>query len=204
MNNRPRISPSGIALIGSVIILLGGFFLSYNYINEKKLYVFTYINNVFYEDQSGVVVENPNTVEQVIEESEEIPDTYIGTLEIPKLHFQRGFLDKRAQANNVEENITVLKESNYPDIEGGNFIIAGHSGTGAIAFFNDLYKLTTGDTAKVTYLGDVYNYQLVKSYKVPKTGTVQIQRNQDKTTLTLITCTNYDSTTQTVYIFEKI
>ena len=39
-------------------------------------------------------------------------------------------------------------------------------------------------------------------YKHPKTGTIAIYRNYDKTTLTLVTCTNNDSTTQTIYIAE--
>ncbi len=203
MNRKLRISPSGIALIGSLIILIGGFFLSHNYIQEKKVYAFSYINNIFYENVHQTIVENPKDASQEEMVDSEIPNTYIGTLSLPKIGFERGFLDKRAQANNVDENITVLKESDYPDVEKGNFILAGHSGTGAIAFFNDLYKLTVGDLAQVTYLGKTYTYQLVNSYKVPKTGTIQLKRDQEKTTLTLITCTNYDDTTQTVYIFVR-
>ncbi len=204
MNKKIRISPSGIALFGSLILLIGGFFLSYQYIQEKKVYAFSYINNVLYEKDASVIVENPE--ELVVEKTEqsEIPNTYIGTLSIPKLGLSRGFLDKRAPSNNVDENITVLKESDYPDVPFGNFILAGHSGTGAIAFFNDLYQLQNGDLAQVTYLNDSYTYQLINSYQVPKTGTVSIRRNQKKTTLTLITCTNYDDSTQTVYIFEQI
>ena len=39
-------------------------------------------------------------------------------------------------------------------------------------------------------------------YKQDKVGTIAIYRNYDKTTLTLVTCTNYESTTQTIYIAE--
>ena len=41
-------------------------------------------------------------------------------------------------------------------------------------------------------------------YKQAKTGKIAIYRNYNKTTLTLITCTNYDSKTQTVYISELV
>ena len=116
----------------------------------------------------------------------------------------KGFLDNRSSENDVEKNILVVEGSNYPDVDKGNFILAGHSGTGWKAFFNDLYKLSAGDTAKITYKDKTYTYQITNIYKQPKTGKLAIYRNYDKTTLTLITCTNNDSTTQTIYIAELI
>ena len=47
-----------------------------------------------------------------------------------------------------------------------------------------------------------YAYKIVNIYKQDKVGTIAIYRNYDKTTLTLVTCTNYESTTQTIYIAE--
>ena len=104
--------------------------------------------------------------------------------------------------NAVEKNILVINGSNYPDVEYGNFILAGHSGTGWKAFFNELYRLQLNDEAYVTYKGRKYTYHLVNIYKQPKIGKVAIYRNHDVRTLTLITCTNYDQTTQTIYILE--
>ena len=40
--------------------------------------------------------------------------------------------------------------------------------------------------------------------KQAKTGTLTIRRNRTKTTLTLITCTNNDSTTQTIYVASLV
>ena len=65
-------------------------------------------------------------------------------------------------------------------------------------------KLKTGDIAEVTYRSKKYTYKFVSIYKQNKTGKIAIYRNYEKTTLTLITCTNYDSKTQTVYIAELI
>ena len=89
-----------------------------------------------------------------------------------------------------------------PDVTNANLIIAGHSGTGWKAFFKDLYKLEIGDEATVTYAGINYKYKITNIYKEKNTGTVSIKRNYDKTTLTLITCTKDDSSTQTIYIAE--
>ena len=43
---------------------------------------------------------------------------------------------------------------------------------------------------------------MVNIYNVPKTGQVEVKRDFDKTTLTLITCTKNSKTEQTVYVFE--
>lgn len=197
-----RISPQMIAVIGSIVILLGGFFLSYNYIQSKKVVAFDYIANVFYNENQVIIEHDGELKEEQTEELGEVTNDYIGYLSIPKINLTKGFLDKRSSENDVEKNLLVVEESNYPDTDKGNLILAGHSGTGWNAFFNDLYKLGKGDIAIVTYKGKTYTYQITNIYTQPKVGTIAIYRNYDKTTLTLITCTNNDSTTQTIYIAE--
>ena len=211
LNNKKRVSPSVTAFIGAFITLVGGFFLSYNYIQSQKVLAYDYMSSVFYD---GNVVENLNV--EIISEDEddtreeikpteftgEIRDDYIGYLTIPKINLTKGFLDYRSQENNVDKNILVVNGSNYPDTEKGNFIIAGHSGTGWNSFFNDLFRLGRGDKIYISYQGKKYEYEIVNIYTQPKTGKLAIYRDFDKTTLTLITCTNDDSTTQTVYISE--
>lgn len=199
-----RISSSTIAVVGSVIILIGGFFLSYNYIQSKKIIAYDYMANVFYQSEEVEILTYDGELEeeQKQEELGEITNEYIGYLTIPKINLKKGFLDMRSELNNVEQNITIIQGSSYPDKEKGNLIIAAHSGSGWKAFFNDLYKLSTGDTAEVSYKGKKYTYKIVNIYKQEKTGKIAIYRNYDKTTLTLITCTNFDNATQTIYIAE--
>ena len=184
--NEKRISPSVVAIVGAVLTLIGGFFISYNYIQAKKVYAYDYMANVFYESNekeevASQIVEEQEGENEEEEESDTYTDEYIGYLTIPKINLNKGFVDKRKK---------------------GNFIIAGHSGTGWKAFFNELYRLNIGDEAYVTYKGKKYTYKITNIYKQPKTGKIAIYRNYDKTTLTLITCTNNDDTTQTVYIAE--
>jgi len=202
-----RISPSVTAVIGTLITLVGGFFLSYNYIQTKKIMAYDYMSNVFYNGNEIVNISEEEDTNQPIEEkelSQEVTNEYIGYLTIPKINLTKGFLDKRSSENDVEKNILVVDGSNYPDTDRGNFILAGHSGTGWKAFFNDLYKLKINDTAYVTYKNKKYVYNIVNIYTQPKVGKLAIYRNYDKTTLTLITCTNNDSTTQTIYIAELV
>ena len=204
---KKRISPSTTALIGAIITLIGGFFLSYNYIQSKKVMAYDFMANKFYNGSEIVTITEEDEVIKPVQEEplpEEVTDNYIGYLTIPKINLTKGFLDIRSRDNDVEKNILVVEGSNYPDTDRGNLILAGHSGTGWKAFFNDLYKLEVNDTAYVTYKGKKYIYNIVNIYTQPKVGKLAVYRNYEKTTLTLITCTNNDATTQTVYIAELV
>lgn len=106
--------------------------------------------------------------------------------------------------NNVDYNMQIIKPSNYPDVEKGNFIIASHSGTSNISYFKNLYKLIVGDEVIVYYNNIKYIYKIVKIYNHPKNGEVAIYRDENKTTITLITCTKNDNNNQTIYIGELI
>ena len=209
-NKQKRISPTTTAAIGALLTLIGGFFLFYNYTESKKIVAYDYMSNAYYNSVDVVEVETNEISEEEdtnrpIEDKElsgEVTNHYIGYLTIPKLNFTKGFLDYRSEDNTVEKNIMVVEGSNYPDVERGNLMIAGHSGTGWKAFFNELYRLQIGDILNVDYKGKKYNYTIHNIYKQPKTGKLAIYRDYNKTTLTLITCTNNDSTTQTIYIAE--
>lgn len=203
--NKKRISPSVVAFIGTSIILVGGFFLSYNYVMSKKVMVYDYMANVFNSSGSSVETkEEENIITDSNNDTSKKYDVnqYVGYLEIPKINFNKGFYPKESEQNDVDKNLLLVKEASYPDVAQGNLIIAGHSGTAWNSFFNDLYKLSVGDTAKVKFQGKTYTYKFVNIYKASKTGTISIYRNSKRTTLTLVTCTNNDSTTQTIYIGE--
>ena len=195
------------ACISAIMLIIGSFFLSYNYIQSKKIVAYDYMSNVFYNGEEIInITEEEQGNQPIIEEEEEgeVTNEYIGYLTIPKINLTKGFLDKRSTENDVDKNILVVNGSNYPNVERGNFIIAGHSGTGWNSFFDDLYKLNIDDIAEVTYKNKKYTYKIVNIYKQPKVGNIAIYRDYNKTTLTLITCTNFDSTTQTVYFAELI
>ena len=195
------------AIISAILLIVGGFFLSYNYIQSKKIVAYDYMSNVFYNGEEIITITEEEQGNEPIEEEEEegeVTNDYIGYLTIPKINLTKGFLDKRSPENHVDKNILVVNGSNYPSTERGNFIVAGHSGTGWNAFFNDLYKLSIDDIAEVSYKGKKYTYKIVNIYTQPKVGNIAIYRDYSKTTLTLITCTNNDSTTQTIYIGELV
>jgi len=204
-----RISPNLTAVIGALVIMIGGFFLSYNYIQSMKISTFDFMaGSIYKEENNEAVIEVEHVEEEQKEETgsnettQEVVEKYIGYLQIPKINLNKGFFPMESSQNNVEKNIYIVNGSSYPDVENGNFIVAAHSGTGWKAFFNNLYKLNKGDKVEVIYNYKLYRYNITKIYKQSKTGTIAIYRNYDKTTLTLVTCTNNDSKTQTIYIAE--
>ena len=209
--NKKKLTPTLVAAISALLIMIGGYLVSYNYVQSKKVYAYDYVSTEFFaeKDEEGTPVvikkEKEEEKQEYIQEDDPvISNKYIGYLIIPKINLTKGFVDRRSTENDVEKNIYIVDGSTYPDVEKGNFIIAAHSGPGWQAFFNDLYQLTIGDQIYVTYKGKKYTYQLTNVYKQEKTGKIAIYRNYEKSTLTLITCTNHDLTSQTVYISELI
>ena len=156
-------------------------------------------NNTTNDDNNGITEADNKKAKS---ESSKIAKEYIGYLEIKKINLKQGLVSKKSYYNNVKYNIQMLSTSDYPDKNLGNVILAGHSGTGYLAFFKNLYKLSKGDEAKITYKGYTYTYKIVNIYNVPKNGKVKINRDVHKTCLTLITCTHNSKTEQTVYILE--
>ena len=160
----------------------------------------TTINNV---NTENLTVTTENT-EKAEENDKKANYSYIGELSIPKIKLRRGFVSKESRYNNIQYNVTIANEADYPDVPMGNFILMAHSGNAYISFFDKLYRLEIGDEASVSYNANTYNYRLTNIYNQAKTGTVAIYRNPTKKTLTLITCTHNDDYNQTIYIFEEI
>lgn len=209
---------------GIILIIVGLSFLLSNYISEKREQTFSamnlelseLLNNTNTEESNNNNSDNnntettnnittPNTTETIQEQITPINyETYIGTLEIPKISFNKGFYPKESSLNNVKFNIKILPESAYPDEAQGNVIIIGHSGNYSNSYFGNLYQLAIDDTASITYNNKKYTYKIVNIYTDSKDGVVTIYRDETKTTLTLITCTKDDETTQTIYILELV
>ena len=72
------------------------------------------------------------------EQKQEIQKDQIGYLKIDKLNLYQPLYSKDSSKNNVEENITILKESIMPTEEESIVFLAAHSGNGKIAFFEEL------------------------------------------------------------------
>lgn len=198
--------------ISVILIFLGIALITTNYVKEKRDEVFSSINLSFLEDKEEVG--NINIEEEETEEKEEVSSNdssddivyeyYLAKLEIPKIELSRGFYDKSSSLNRLSINIKMLNESDYPDKVNGNVILAAHSGNYYNSYFGNLWKLELGDLAYIYYKDVKYTYKITNIYTDAKDGDVIVKRNPNKSTLTLITCTKDDESTQTIYILERI
>ena len=84
----------------------------------------------------------------------------MGIIDIPKIDLYKGFYNKNSNLNNVKFNLYVLPESNYPDTDKGNLIIAGHSGNYNNSYFANLYKLEVNDEITIHYNNKDYIYKI--------------------------------------------
>lgn len=197
---------SQFSIIGSLLIIgATSVFLFYNiynfcinHIEEKQAEEF--INNPVVED-TPVIEETIEEVKEEVKQSETY--NYVGVLEIPKINFKRGFLDIKDKNNNVNKNIQVLENSTMPNINGGLLVIAGHSGSGRVAFFRNLYKLKENDQIYIYYENIKYIYQVQKYYEETKDGDISIDKNSEST-LVLTTCSQTDKNKQIVIVSKLI
>lgn len=211
-----RFKRSHILLIGSLFIFLGFVSLFWDYFVRMKDEVYTDMKISMMDvpvDNAEVVHDTPE-VEESSNQNEENNNNntnytidyskYFGVLEIPKIGLKRGFYNVNSKYNNIKYNVSMVEGSVMPDIPNGNLILMAHSGDSYISYFAYLYRLEVGDVAYITYGGVKYQFSIVNIYEVPKTGVVRIVRNQERTTLTMITCTKDNDFAQTVYISELV
>ena len=208
---KTKIKSETLLLIeGSLLLLISFILFHYETILEVTSDIKSSIDGNIFKEQSSNISVNINvdyvesesdTNEEIIENNNYTPN-YIAFLEIPKINLYQGMLPKSNFYNYVDYHVQILDISDFPDVVGGNFILAGHSGTSKVAYFKNLYKLKLGDNAKVYYNSHVYTYSIVNIYNEDKDGSVSIYRDNDKSTLTLITCTKDDKLHQTIYILE--
>ncbi len=111
----------------------------------------------------------------------------IGYLKIDKLNLYQPLFKKESDYNNIEENVTILKESKMPDQDDSIVFLAAHSGSGKIAYFEELDQLSKGDTIQLNYKNKTYQYQINKIWEEEKTGYIHINKDNKKQ-LILTTC----------------
>lgn len=125
---------------------------------------------------------------------------YTSVLEIPKIGLKKGLNSINSKYNNVKYNIKIIIGSDMPNVDNGNFILASHNGGSYKAFFKRLNELNKDDIVNVYYQGYKYEYKISFSYEIAKTGFANIQKNGNKTAITLITCKKNTRDTQIVYV----
>lgn len=111
----------------------------------------------------------------------------IGYIKIDKINLYQPLYKKESPHNNIEENITILKDSIMPDKDNSIIFLAAHSGSREIAFFNDLDKLIKKDIITLEYNNKLYSYEVTDIWEEKKNGYIHINKSKSKQ-LVLTTC----------------
>ena len=125
-------------------------------------------------------------------------NTYTSILSIPKIGLKKGIYDINDERNNINDNIMIDKHSVYPNNSLSNVILVAHSGVGDTAYFNRIKELDTDSLIEFYYEHTKYIYKIDNYYYVEKTGSVKLKYDENKKTITLITCSSNNK--QVVYI----
>lgn len=200
---------SQLIKVGSFIILLGisviSFHLITKYINiqKEKDLIDKHYQIEEYPDEDKTEEINQDEVIEEKSAEKKVEVNYIAVIKIPKINLEKGLASKDSYYNNVNRNIQILNESDMPDVDKGNLILAGHNGNTNVSYFRKLNKLSFDDEVIISYKGKDYVYKMVNSYEIEKNGYAHIVRNAEKKTLTLITCV-HNTNKQLVVICELV
>ena len=106
-----------------------------------------------------------------------------------------GFIPK--EENTIDKNIMVLKESTMPNIDNSLLLLAAHSGTGDIAFFEELDNLSINDEVIIIYQNKKYIYIVKDKWEEKKNGYINLNK-ENKKQLVLTTCSPNKDNTQLI------
>lgn len=118
---------------------------------------------------------------EVIEESnyhEEITSFY-GMLIIPKINMYLGFCNENNKNNDVNKNVMLIN-TNIKN----TYLLAAHSGTGKLAYFNDLIYLDIGDEIILKFNDKVNHYIVSNIRNEVKNGKINIKKEENQVILT--------------------
>ncbi len=104
---------------------------------------------------------------------------YYGILIIPSIDMTYGFYDINNELNDVSKNVTLI-DSNIAN----TYILAAHSGTGSIAYFNDLRFLKKQDLVYLKFENETYEYEIVNIRSEKKSGKIKIKNEENQVILT--------------------
>ena len=188
-----------LSILGIILIIFGSLILIYsifivdtvNFIDNKNIVRNLEKNNIE-NNKINVSKVNNKTVD------------YKAILSIPKIDLVGKIYDINSKLNNVNKNIQVISPSTFPDVENSNLILASHSGNSKISYFKNLDKLILDDDVYLYYQDKKYEYKVKDIYNQEKDGEIEIIKNKNTDTLSLITCDKNDKRYQIVFICELV
>lgn len=143
--------------------------------------------NLYFNKHNTNNTKNEKNINSIIKEIIPKKETPIGYLIIDKINLNEELYDINSELNNIEKHVTILKESTLPFEKNSTIFLAAHSGTGKIAYFNELDKLSLNEKIILKYKNNTYTYIIKNIWETKKNGTINVPK-ENKNQLVLTTC----------------
>ena len=108
-------------------------------------------------------------------------DEYLGYINIPKINLKQDLYTFTSPKNDISKNVAIRKTSIK-----NTYLIMAHSGTGKLAYFNNLIYLEKGDIIYLKINNDLKKYMVDNIYRAKKNGHIKIKNKENM--LILTTC----------------
>lgn len=177
-----------LRVIAIILMILGISFISY-----PRVKAYYYIDkqedilNQWQEDLISLEVYNSVGNSDLEVNNQIYPSKNIeGTLKIDSINFYQPIL-KGATKNNL--NLSVSKIDNTASMGTiGNYAIAGHNSKVYGRNFNRLHEVNIGDEIQLSNESNDYKYRVYDRFIVNPNETWVIESDENRSTITLITC----------------
>lgn len=130
-----------------------------------------------------VILTTPISILKISNDTKQIQRDYYGMLIINKINLKEELFPINSNENTIERHVSILKGSNYPEL----MIIAAHSGTGPIAYFQELDKLELNDEITLIIENNTHIYKVKDIWEEKKNGYINFNKENNKQ-LILTTC----------------
>lgn len=120
-------------------------------------------------------------IETKTEEYNDSFNTYYGYLTIPKISMKLGFYQIGSDLNTVSKNIELIETG-----INNTYLLAAHSGSGYLAYFNDLRYLSINDDIYLEFKEYTNHYRVTNIRREKKDGNIGISNKENQ--LILTTC----------------
>ena len=165
----------------SILLLIGSIFIIIGITLKTKIYYHNYLIN-------------KQEIKAVTNYFNQQNNEYIAIIEIPKINLKKGIKEN----DNVDKGIMLLDKDKIID---NTFILAAHSGNCDICYFNQLDTIKKNDIIYFYYNHIKFTFEIFKIERKRK-STFTLQ--DDKDTITLITCEKNNEDYQIIMIGKLI
>lgn len=187
-----------------LLVIISGIFICKTIEDNQKIKEEDELITSFFDLDKEIPKDTNDNQSKVSDDNQKIKEEYVGVLQIPSINLQKGFYKESSKKNTVDIGLEVISGSQMPNIQDSELVIAGHSGSGYLAFFKELDKVEKGSLIYVYYDEIKYTYKLEETTITDKDGEIKIEKDTNSQTLILTTCNPNNRGKEQLILISKL